>query len=173
MPWIAANHGTENAVSVSAAGQNRRTRARTLTFERNQQVATWSGNMSRKARWFGEGFARSQTEALNWVPQGGGAGEAELPDRSSHRTQTTNRVVAPLVLSILGLLSVPACDDNGSSPVPTPPSTVVPLNAQAWSILYSPGMPPHPTPQVGGGWYSMDERIWRKGGRERRRNGRL
>jgi hypothetical protein len=27
------------------------------------------------------------------------------------------------------------------------------LNAQAWSILYSPGMPLHPTPLAGKGWY--------------------
>jgi hypothetical protein len=27
------------------------------------------------------------------------------------------------------------------------------MNAEAWSILYSPGMPLHPTPQTGGGWY--------------------
>jgi hypothetical protein len=27
------------------------------------------------------------------------------------------------------------------------------MNAEAWSILYSPGMPPHPTQQAGGGWY--------------------
>jgi hypothetical protein len=27
------------------------------------------------------------------------------------------------------------------------------MNAQAWDILYSPGMPPHPTPQPDGGWY--------------------
>src|SRR5262249_32024655 len=32
-------------------------------------------------------------------------------------------------------------------------STVVPMNVQAWAILHSPGMPPHPTPQTGGGWY--------------------
>jgi hypothetical protein len=25
--------------------------------------------------------------------------------------------------------------------------------AKAWSIMYSLGMPPHPTPQAGGGWY--------------------
>jgi hypothetical protein len=56
------------------------------------------------------------------------------------------------VLSILGLLVLAACNDNDSSPAPAR-STVVPLNAQAWSILYSPGMPPHPTPQAGGGWY--------------------
>jgi hypothetical protein len=55
--------------------------------------------------------------------------------------------------SILGLLLLTACNDNGSSPAPTPPSTGVPMNAQAWSILYSPGMLPHPTPQTGGGWY--------------------
>jgi hypothetical protein len=27
------------------------------------------------------------------------------------------------------------------------------MNAQAWSIMYSPGMPSHPAPQTGGGWY--------------------
>jgi hypothetical protein len=27
------------------------------------------------------------------------------------------------------------------------------MNAQAWSLLYSPGIPSHPTPQTGGGWY--------------------
>jgi hypothetical protein len=27
------------------------------------------------------------------------------------------------------------------------------MNAQAWSTMYSPGMPPHPTPQISGGWY--------------------
>jgi hypothetical protein len=27
------------------------------------------------------------------------------------------------------------------------------MNVQTWAILYSPGMPPHPTPQMGGGWY--------------------
>ena len=30
---------------------------------------------------------------------------------------------------------------------------MVPMDAQMWSILYSPGMPPHPTQQTGGGWY--------------------
>jgi hypothetical protein len=61
--------------------------------------------------------------------------------------------IAKVALSILGLLLLAACNDNGSSPAATPRSTVVPMNAQAWAILYSPGMPPHPTPQTGGGWY--------------------
>jgi hypothetical protein len=60
---------------------------------------------------------------------------------------------ATVVLSILGLLLLAACNDNGSSPARAQRSTVVPLNAQAWSILYSPGMPAHPTPHTGGGWY--------------------
>ena len=61
--------------------------------------------------------------------------------------------IAKVVLSILGLLLLVAFNDNGSSPTPKPRSPVVPMDAQAWSILYSPGMPPHPTPQPGGGWY--------------------
>jgi len=61
--------------------------------------------------------------------------------------------IAKVALSTLGLLLLPACNDNGSSPAATPRSTVVPMNAQAWAILYSPGMPPHPAPQTGGGWY--------------------
>jgi hypothetical protein len=61
--------------------------------------------------------------------------------------------MAKAILSILGLLLLAACNDNGLSPGLAPRSTIVPLNAQAWSILYSPGMPPHPTPQAGGGWY--------------------
>ena len=44
---------------------------------------------------------------------------------------------------ILVLLVLAACNDNAS----------VPMNAEAWSISYSPGMPPHPAPQNGGGWY--------------------
>jgi hypothetical protein len=58
-----------------------------------------------------------------------------------------------VVLPILGLLLLAASDDNGSSRVSAPRSATVPMNAQAWSILYSPGMPPHPTPRRGGGWY--------------------
>jgi hypothetical protein len=55
-------------------------------------------------------------------------------------------------LPILGLLLLAVCNDNVSSPASAPRSTVGLLNAQAWSILYSPGMPPHPTPRTGGGW---------------------
>ena len=55
-------------------------------------------------------------------------------------------------MSIVGLLLLVTCNDGGSSPAPAPPP-VVPMNAEAWSILYSPGMPPHPTSQTGGGWY--------------------
>jgi hypothetical protein len=49
------------------------------------------------------------------------------------------------------LLLVSAC--NASGPSPAQRSSAVPMNAQAWSILYSRGMPPHPTPRAGGGWY--------------------
>ena len=56
-------------------------------------------------------------------------------------------------LFILGFLLLAACNDNGPSPAPTQLPTDVPLEAQAWSIFYSPGMPPHPTPRTGGGWY--------------------
>ena len=59
--------------------------------------------------------------------------------------------IVRLALSILGLLLIAA--RNGSSPLAAQTSTVVSMNAQAWAILYSPGMPPHPTPQIGGGWY--------------------
>jgi len=56
--------------------------------------------------------------------------------------------------SILGLLLLAVCNESGSQPAATAQSMVVPMNAQAWAILYSPGMPPHPTPQTGGGgWY--------------------
>jgi hypothetical protein len=53
---------------------------------------------------------------------------------------------------MFGLLLVAACDDNGH-PASTARSTVVPMDAEAWAILYSPGMPPRPTPQTGSGWY--------------------
>ena len=56
-------------------------------------------------------------------------------------------------LSILKLLLLAVCNANGSSADSPPQSPVVPMNAQAWSIAYSPGMPPHPTDQAGGGWY--------------------
>jgi hypothetical protein len=54
---------------------------------------------------------------------------------------------------ILGFLLLAACNQSRSQPAATAQSMVVPINAQAWTILYSPGMPPHPTPQTGGGWY--------------------
>src|SRR5208282_2459358 len=57
------------------------------------------------------------------------------------------------ILSILKLLLLAVCGANGSSADSTPRSPVVPMNAQAWLIAYSPGMPPHPTAQPGGGWY--------------------
>ena len=60
-------------------------------------------------------------------------------------------MMAKVVPFILGLLVLAACSDNDSSPVRS--SNVVPMNAEAWSISYSPGMPPHPAPQDGGGWY--------------------
>jgi hypothetical protein len=63
------------------------------------------------------------------------------------------KTVVKGTLFILGLLLLAACNDSASSPASTLPSTEVPMNAQAWSIMYSPGMPPHPTLQTGGGWY--------------------
>src|SRR5271167_4457630 len=113
MPWIAANHRTEGAVSVSAAGKDCR--------------STVPSNVNLRAR-------RS-------------SGTAKF--LRSMRAET----MAKGALFILGLLLLAACNDNGSSPATKPPWTVVPMNAQAWSILYSPRMPPHPTPQTGGGWY--------------------
>jgi hypothetical protein len=58
-----------------------------------------------------------------------------------------------VALSVFGVLVLAACNDPGSSPAPASRSTVVPMDAQAWSILYSLGMPPYPTQQTGGGWY--------------------
>lgn len=54
-------------------------------------------------------------------------------------------------LSILGLLLLAVCLQAFA--VPTPRTTGGLMKAQAWSILYSPGMPPHPTLRTGGGWY--------------------
>ena len=58
-----------------------------------------------------------------------------------------------VLLPILGLLLLAACNDESGSPAPTLRSTVVPMDAQAWSIRYSPGMPAHPSPRETGGWY--------------------
>ena len=57
--------------------------------------------------------------------------------------------MAKIVPCVLGLLVLAACNDND----PSPASTTVPMNTEVWSIRYSPGMPPHPTPQTSGGWY--------------------
>jgi len=54
---------------------------------------------------------------------------------------------------ILTFLLISACNESGTQPAATAQSTIIPMNAQAWTIRYSPGMPPHPTPQPGGGWY--------------------
>src|SRR5690242_9033973 len=54
---------------------------------------------------------------------------------------------------ILAFLLMSACNESGTQPAATAQSTIIPMNAQAWTIRYSPGMPPHPTPQPGGGWY--------------------
>ena len=61
--------------------------------------------------------------------------------------------MAKVMRSILGFLLLAVCNESRSQPAATAQSMVVPMNAQAWNILYSPGMPPHPTPQIGGGWY--------------------
>ena len=59
--------------------------------------------------------------------------------------------VAPFVL---GLLVLAACNDNDLiAATHAIINAIVPMNAEAWSISYSPGMPPHPAPQDGGGWY--------------------
>src|SRR5262245_42055979 len=57
-----------------------------------------------------------------------------------------------VLLSMFSLLLLAACDDNGLL-ASTGRSTAVPMDADAWAILYSRGMPPHPMPQTGGGWY--------------------
>ena len=44
-------------------------------------------------------------------------------------------MMAKVVPFILGLLVLAACSDNDSSPVPRDHRTVVPMNAEAWSIL--------------------------------------
>jgi hypothetical protein len=62
-------------------------------------------------------------------------------------------MAAKVLFSVVGSLLASACDGNGPVSAPTTPSTVVRRDAQAWAILYSPGMPPHPTPQTGAGWY--------------------
>jgi hypothetical protein len=64
----------------------------------------------------------------------------------------TPGMMVKVMLPIFGLLLLAACNDSGS-PAPRPRSTVVSMDAQAWAILYSPGMPAHPSPRETGGWY--------------------
>ena len=54
-------------------------------------------------------------------------------------------------MSVLSVLLAAAC--NASGPAAAQRSAAVPMTAQEWSILYSSGMPLHPTPRTGGGWY--------------------
>lgn len=55
-------------------------------------------------------------------------------------------------LAIFGALLFAAnYDSSGSSAVAQ--QTTVPMNASAWTIRYSPGMPVHPLPRDSGGWY--------------------
>ena len=56
-----------------------------------------------------------------------------------------------VMLPILGLLLVAAF--AGGSPATTPELSVVPLDESKWTIRYSPGMRPHPSPRETGGWY--------------------
>jgi hypothetical protein len=61
-------------------------------------------------------------------------------------------MIVKVISPILGLLLLAASSDSGF-PVPTPRSTVVRMDAQAWAMLYSPGMLAHPSPRETGGWY--------------------
>jgi hypothetical protein len=61
-------------------------------------------------------------------------------------------MMVKVTLPIFGLLLLAACNDSGS-PAPKSRSTVVPMDAHAWEILYSPGMPAHPSARASGGWY--------------------
>ena len=54
-----------------------------------------------------------------------------------------------VTLPLLGLLLLATCNGSGS---PAHKPTVVPLDAKAWAILYSSGMPVHPLP-LETGWY--------------------
>src|SRR5205085_1788593 len=76
----------------------------------------------------------------------------EPPPVDERGTGGKAMAITKAVLSMFGLLLLAACDDNGLFPAPTTRSIGVPMDAEAWAILYSPGMPRHPTPQTGGGW---------------------
>jgi hypothetical protein len=62
------------------------------------------------------------------------------------------KTITRTVLCSMALSLLIAGDDNRAV-LAEPRSSVVPLDSQAWSILYSPGMPPHPARQAGGSWY--------------------
>lgn len=62
-------------------------------------------------------------------------------------------------ISIFASLALIACIANGSPSASARRSTVIPMNAKAWSILYSAGMPQHPAPRPGGAWYFDFPRI--------------
>jgi hypothetical protein len=66
--------------------------------------------------------------------------------------QDRSGMMVKVMLPILGLLLLAACNDSGS-PAARPRFTFVPMDAQAWAILYSPGMPAHPSSRETGGWY--------------------
>ena len=77
---------------------------------------------------------------------------AKLSKRLTVLTERYKRATMAKVLSILELLLLAVCL-QGFAAAPAPSLSVGLLKAEAWSILYSPGMPPHPTPRKGGGWY--------------------
>ena len=56
------------------------------------------------------------------------------------------------LFAVLGFLSLAVGNYSRSWADPTLQSDLVPMNAQAWAILYSHGMPPHPTAQADSGW---------------------
>src|SRR5437588_1233202 len=64
------------------------------------------------------------------------------------RTIASARIMA----CSLALLLLIASDDKRAVFAESQ-SNSLPLDSQAWSIIYSPGMPPHPIPQASGGWY--------------------
>jgi hypothetical protein len=66
-----------------------------------------------------------------------------------HRVVGRPHLMRTGAISTLGLLLLVTSNVTGASHR----SAIVPMNAQAWSILYSPGMPLHPTPLRGGGWF--------------------
>jgi hypothetical protein len=66
------------------------------------------------------------------------------------KTKTITNAVTTTVMCSLALSLLVTRDE---AVLAEPRSSDIALDSQAWSILYSPGMPPHPMPQAGGGWY--------------------